>query len=200
MTGPPRLLSLGSVFAGLPTCGVLGCLLLAAGGCSSGLSPSQRVASELSAIGQTAATTFPFAGKVLVDGLPPQSTSPDERIVVVLFDRAQPKLSANNRPHAECNPRGEFAFTTYGGGDGVKPGEYVVVIAKLTREKGHNYSGPDKLQNLYSDPDKNEKNPEFTVKHTAAKSDYVFDLKVAGQEPVTTPGPLAVTQIGQRTD
>lgn len=50
---------------------LLGCLLTAISGCSNGLASSQKVDKELSAIGKTRQTVFPFAGKVLVDGLPP---------------------------------------------------------------------------------------------------------------------------------
>ena len=186
-----------SGFPGLAICGVIGCFLLAAEGCSNSLSPNQRVEKELSQIGKTKQDVDPFAGKVLVDGLPAESKTPDERVVVVLFNRAKPDLRVTSRPYATCNRQGEFSFTTYTPNDGVEPAEYVVAIAQLSfQKKGHNFLGPDGLQNLYNDPDKNEKEPEFTVKHASpGKTDYVFDLKLAGREPVSDPGPRAVTQI-----
>lgn len=187
---------MGSVSWRLAICGVIGCFLLAAEGCSNSLTPSQRVEKELSLVGQSKRKLFPFAGKVLVDRLPAEFKTPDERFVVVLFDRAQPDLRVTDRPYATCNRQGEFSFTTYTPNDGVEPGEYVVAIAQLSKEKGRSFSGPDRLQNLYNDPDKNEKEPEFTVKHASpGKSDYEFDLKLAGREPVSEPGPRAVTQI-----
>lgn len=175
---------------------LLGCLLTAISGCSNGLASSQKVDKELSAIGKTRQTVFPFAGKVLVDGLPPQSNGSERRIVVVLFNQAEPNVPVTRRPQAVCNPNGEFTFTTYVPKDGVPPADYVVTIAQLSKEKGRTFSGPDGFQNLYNDPNANEKSPEFAVKHAdPGKTNYVFDLKTAGREPVATPGPRAVTQI-----
>ena len=187
----------GPVTRSLALCVVLGCCLLAAEGCGSSMSPTQRVEKELSVIGLGRHELYPFAGKVLVDGLPPQSKTPDQTVVVVLFNRAQPDLRVASRPHANCNKQGEFWFSTYSPKDGLESGEYVVAIAQLSlQERGHNLLGPDGFQNLYNDPDKNEKEPEFAVKHVSpGKSDYVFDLKLAGREPVTTPGPRSVTQL-----
>jgi hypothetical protein len=194
MVGRPRSVSLNLVIRV-----VLGCFLLGAGGCSKSLSPNQRVEKELSQIGKSTVAVSPFAGKVLVDGQPAQGTAPNQKIIVVLFKRGQPNLRMNERPHAECNGRGEFAFTTYNSADGVEPGEYVVAIAQLfVRSKDNSCEGPDGLQNLYNDPDKNEKIPEFTISHSSpGKTDYAFDLKLAGQEPVSTPGPRAVTEISE---
>jgi hypothetical protein len=174
----------------------LGCLLPAFAGCGGGLTPSQKVDQELTAIGKMKMRVFPFAGKVLVDGLPPQSDGADRRIIVVLFNRAKADLPVTRRPQAVCNPQGEFAFTTYVPKDGVEAGDYVVTIAQLSKEKGRSYLGPDGYQNLYNDPDANEKDAEFAVKHAdPGKTNYVFDLKMAGREPVSKPGPQAVTQI-----
>jgi hypothetical protein len=192
MVGRPRSVSLNLVIRV-----VLGCFLLGGGGCSKKLSPNQRVEKELSQIGKSAAAVLPFAGKVLVDGQPAQGTTPSQKIVVVLFDRTQPKLRVNERPHAECNDKGEFAFTTYSSADGVPPGEYVVAIAQLfVRSKDNSCEGPDGLKNLYNDPEKNDKIPEFTINHASpGKTDYVFGLKLAGEEPVSTPGPRTVSEI-----
>jgi len=192
MVGRPRSVSLN-----LLTRMFLGCLLLGAAGCGKKLSPNQRVEKELSQLGKSTAAVLPFAGKVLVDGQPAQGTTPSQKIVVVLFNRAQPKLPVNERPHAECNERGEFAFTTYSSADGVAPGEYVVAIAQLfVRSKDNSCEGPDGLKNLYNDPDKNDKIPEFTINHAPpGKTDYVFNLKLAGEEPVSTPGPRSVSEI-----
>ncbi len=192
-----RSLSMGSVSRSLAICGVLGGFLLAAEGCSNSLTPSQRVEKELSQVGRNKQKVFSFAGKVLVDGQPPPSKTSRETVVVMLFDRGRPDLPVTGRPYATCNRQGEFSFTTYTPKDGVEPAEYVVVIAQLSlQEKAHNFVGPDGLQNLYNDPDKNDKEPEFTVNHASpGKSDYEFDLKLAGREPVSDAGPRAVTQI-----
>jgi hypothetical protein len=185
---------LRSVSSDLALCGVLGCFLLAAG-CNK--SSDQRLDEELSRTGQSKRSVFPLAGKVLVDGQPAQGATPGQKIIVVLFNRAQPNLRVSQRPAVQCNERGEFSFSTYGSGDGIDPGEYVVVIAQLFANKEHDFcEGPDGLKNLYNDPDKNGKIPEFTINHASpGKTDYIFDLKLAGKDPDSTPGPRAVTEI-----
>ena len=56
--------------------------------------------------------------------------------------------------------------------------------------------GPDQLKNLYNDPDKNKSIPEFHIDHKApGRKDYVFDLKLAGKEPVEPPGQFALTSL-----
>jgi hypothetical protein len=90
---------------------------------------------------------------------------------------------------------------SYERGDGVPTGSYVVLFAELIptplmatkRSKG--LRGPDGLMNLYNDPDRNKQDVQFKIDITPpGKSDYAFDLKVAGKE-AATPGPHAVTEI-----
>jgi hypothetical protein len=171
---------------------LVGCLVLAAGGCGH----TQRIDQELAKIGKTKANVYPLAGKVLVDGQTPQ-LSRGEKIAVVLFDAAKPTLSVRERPLALCNTQGEFAFGTYDTADGIGPGDYVVAIAKLfCRSKDNALEGPDEFKNLYNDPDQNAKLPTFAIKHAApGKSNYVFELELAGHEPVSTPGSRSVTAI-----
>lgn len=77
-------------------------------------------------------------------------------------------------------------------GDGVKTGTYVVTFAQ-PKLVGERRRGPDALENLYNDPDKNAQVPEFKIDHQAPeKKDYVFDLKVAGM-PRGTTGPHSFT-------
>ena len=60
-------------------------------------------------------------------------------------------------------------------------------MAQLSKEKAHNFAGPDGFQNLYNDPDTNDKEPELTVNHASpGKTNYVFDLKLAGRQPEST--------------
>ena len=48
----------------------------------------------------------------------------------------------------------------------------------------------------YNDPDKNAGKPEFHVELTPpGKTDYAFNLKVAGEQPVDQPGPKATTEV-----
>lgn len=179
---------------------VVGVLGLAFSGCSSSSSPAQRVETELTKIGKSTTPVSPLAGKVEVDGQAPQGVLASQRIVVVLFDQAKPTLGVAERPFAVCNERGEFAFTTYSNSDGVPPADYVVTFAQLcVRAKDGSLIGPDGLKNLYNDPDKNEKSEQFLIKHAApGKKDYAFELKEAGQEPATAPGPRAVTEMINR--
>lgn len=186
-----------SLEAALGSCAIFGCLLAALSGCGGGLTPDQRVEAGLKAFHQSKRQVCPFAGKVTVDGLPAQSKTPHQRIFIVLFDRSNHDLKVTDRPYAACNEKGEFSFTKYVPHDGVEPGEYVVAIAQLSkgRREGQ-FSAPDEFQNLYNDPDKNEIEPTLVVKHASpGNKDYVFDLRVAGREPVSDPGPRAVTGI-----
>jgi hypothetical protein len=189
-----RMRSLG---AAVGNGAIFGCLVLALSGCGGSLTPDQRVEAGLKALHQSKLQVFPFAGKVMVDGLPAPSKTVHQRILVVLFDRAKHDLQVTDRPCAACNEKGEFSFTKYIPHDGVEPGEYVVAIAQLFkgRREGR-FSGPDGFQNLNNDPDKNELEPMFVIKHASpGKKDYVFDLRVAGREPVSDPGSRAVTRI-----
>jgi hypothetical protein len=57
---------------------------------------------------------------------------------------------------------------------------------------------PDGLSNLYDDPDQNSQNKDLVVELTApGKTNFLFNLETAGKDPVTTPGPHAVTKIGK---
>ncbi len=174
--------------------GILACLLTAAIGCGHS---DARLLQAIAKTGHDKRPVYPLAGKVTIDGQIPPSAAPNQKLIVMLFDRAQPKLTVNQRPYVECNLQGEFAFTTYKVGDGIFPGDYVIVFAQLTLDRtDDSYRGPDALKNLYSDPDKNATNPEFSIKHEApGKSNYVFNLAVAGQEAVSEPGPRSVTTI-----
>jgi len=55
------------------------------------------------------------------------------------------------------------------------------------------------IQSVYiDDPDQNSQNKDLVVELTApGKTNFVFNLETAGKDPVTTPGPHAVTKIGR---
>ncbi len=94
-----------------------------------------------------------------------------------------------------CRKDGSFTFYTYTAGDGVPVGSYVVLFAELHPSRQKGLIQPDGLKNLYDDPDKNGQNKDFVV--TVAepgKTDYDFNLDLAGKEPAT-PGPHAVAEI-----
>jgi hypothetical protein len=138
-----------------------------------------------------------FSGHVTVDGQPPSEGT-------TLF------IALNNAEHPEPNPKllapcdadGHFEFKTYEKGDGVPVGTYIVEFVGLKKQmvKGRarvvRFVGPDTLNNLYNDPEKNKDNPTFKVDVTQpGRTDYEFELKVAGQQPVASPGKLAITKV-----
>lgn len=139
-------------------------------------------------------SVYPLAGKVLVDGHPPVGSG---IVIVMLYQRG---LGRDMQRWAKCDKEGRFVFTSYRTGDGVRAGRYVVVIAQLERRQGQHkfieYVGPDKLNNIYNDPDVNERIAEFNIVHAApGKDDYVFDLKVKANAQVKSPGKDALTEI-----
>jgi hypothetical protein len=174
-----------------------GCRLLAAfapllvAGCSGGQSADQALDKSLAAVGQQRTTVYPLAGRVTVDGAPPQ-LEPGERIIVMLEDPAKP---GTRGPYVPVDDSGEFTFQSYAAADGLQPGTYIVTFAKLRKKRG-GYVGPDGFHNLYNDPEKNQTEyPDFKIEHQApGKKDYAFDLKIAGREAVPAT-PKALTHI-----
>ena len=172
--------------------GAIGALaVFAAVGCSKSAN-NQSLEALLKQTGQNRAALYPLAGKVTIDGQPPQFVRPN-RLIVMLNDPNNPDLT--RRPCRECNEEGEFAFGTYTKKDGVPAAKYIVTFAVL-KITMRGLLGPDQLNNLYNDPDRNEKVAEFNIVHEApGREDYAFDLKVAGQPAVGMPGPKALTEL-----
>jgi hypothetical protein len=134
-----------------------------------------------------------FAGTVTADGQPPAKGTV---FLVILNDPKKPTPKNRPRQYAVSTPEGTFEFSTRLKGDGTLPGSYIVTFAQLHPHGRRGYFPPDELKNLYNDPEKNTQNPEFHIELAApGKADYTFDLKVAGQEPVATPGPNATTDV-----
>lgn len=151
-----------------------------------------------------------FAGHVRVDGQPP---SQDGTLFVILNDPQH--LVPGGKTYTNCDEQGHFVFTTYLTGDGAPTGKYVVTLvqfhlggagnghgATLVRPPGmpgmlsQDYVGPDGLKNLYSDPEKNKDNPNFVVEVAdPGRTDYDFNLTVAGSEPVKAPSTYAATRL-----
>jgi hypothetical protein len=127
---------------------------------------------------------------VTIDGLPPASKA-WKSLVAVLYDPQKPDETP---AFALVRDDGHFHFTE----DGVEPGHYVLAFAVLKRNR-RTFIGPDRLNNLYNDPDVNAKtHPEFVIDHEKpGKTDYEFNLEVAGKDPVKSPGPHAVTQASR---
>jgi hypothetical protein len=165
-------------------------VLAAAAGCSGNQSPEQRIKLALEQSGMTGTALYPIAGTVTIDGLPPTfEDDRKKRLVITLYDPQKPDAK---HLHTMARADGSFRFTE----DGIGPGHYVLAFAVLRRKGPQNFIGPDALNNLYNDPDLNAKSlPQFVIDHEKpGKRDYEFNLEVVGKEPVTAPGPHAVTQ------
>jgi hypothetical protein len=166
-------------------------------GCGGAPSAQARIDGEMQRMGKTRDKVFPLAGRVLLDGQPANFKKASQKLIVMLNDPAHPEAPLGARPFVECGPDGRFTFNSYLEADGVPSGHYVVTFAQLIYRKKRGHCGPDGLKNLYNDPDENVKVAEFNIDHHApGKTDYVFDLQVAGREPISSPGPKALVAIG----
>jgi len=168
-------------------------VLAAAAGCSRAQSPEARIQKALAVAGMKASAQYRIAGTVTIDRMPPAFTERKQHLVAVLYDPEKPDFPMARRPHTLVGDDGHFAFTE----DGFAPEHYVLTFAVLRRKGPGNFIGPDGLNNLYNDPDVNAKShPELVIDHKApGKTDYEFNLDVAAQQPVTSPGPHAVTNV-----
>jgi hypothetical protein len=168
--------------------GVLASLVvgLAATGCNRPQSERERLEKSLEVNGRTEATVVKFAGTVTVDGQPPTGDR-HFPLFVMAYDPKKP-LKGRQLPFStRCNKEGHFEFNTYGTGDGLPAGEYIVIFAWPKAD------GSDGLKNLFNDPDKNAQDERFKLNLTSpGKTDYLYDLQVAGRDPVTSPGEHAV--------
>ena len=73
-----------------------------------------------------------------------------------------------------------------------------MLFAQLIYDPRMGFFGPDGLKNLYNDPEINSKKPEFLIDHQApGKTDYTFNLSVAGGTPPEAPGPKAFVGSGR---
>jgi hypothetical protein len=169
----------------------LACLAI---GCGSGeQTAEQALQAQLKQANIERHAVFPLAGHVMIDGKPPGSDT--NVVVVMLNDVTKPEVPVTIRPHTTCEPGGDFTFSTYLGGDGVAPGQYIATFAMLAESKGGPL-GPDQLKNLYNDPEKNKGIPDFHIDHKQpGRKDYAFDLKLAGKDAIGSPGRFALTGL-----
>jgi len=166
-------------------------------GCSGRENADQSLDRALQESNRTRDATAKFAGKVTIDGQKP-ALGRGQSLVVMLYDPQKPPADRQLMPRAaRCRPDGSFTFNTYGTDDGAPVGNYIILFAVLKAAKG-GFRGPDGLKNLYNDPDKNDKIPDYRLDLKApGKTDAAFDLTVAGKDPVTTPGLHAATGIAK---
>jgi hypothetical protein len=177
-------------------CSVAAIVFFAIGGCGRGKTADDRINAELARTGGSREAVFPFSGKVTVDGTVYALAKKNRRLVVALFLAAPSEQSTAAAAFAECNSDGSFAFETIREGDGVAPGDYIITFADLTYRRKGGYRGPDGLKNLYNDPSQNAKHPEFRIDHHApGRTDYEFDLRVAGEERIVQPGQRPLTSV-----
>jgi hypothetical protein len=173
--------------------------LLSLVGCSRQESAEQALNKALIDAGQTRVEVFPLGGSVTIDGGAPMFAKGRQRVYVMLNDLKAPEAPMHERRYAVCDSNGQFTFQTYVRGDGVAAGNYVVTFAVLHDTRKSGVVGPDGLKNLYNDPEKNARIPEFKIEHKApGKSDYLFNLAVAGETAVSQPGKFALTGIKDR--
>jgi hypothetical protein len=188
MLRPPKLVFLQG---GLP---LIALLFIA--GCSSGQNANRALDASLAANNLTREKVYPLAGKITVDGMAPELAD-GERIVVMLIDIAKPEQEPGVvGPYTTVDKSGQFAFRTYEADDGIAPGTYVAIIAKLEAKKKKGLIGPDGFHNLYNDPDRNQKeHAELKIEHQApGKKNYQFDLQVAGRDSLE-PSSKSLTKI-----
>jgi hypothetical protein len=161
-------------------------LSLISAGCSHTPSASDSLDEALKVNSQPRTSVAKFSGTVTVDGNPP-AVDPRNLFYVFAYDPKHPPKGRHPPLSALCDKNGHFQFNTYGTGDGLPPGSYVMLFAHPKMVGG------DGLKNLYNDPDQNAKDDRFRVELTApGKTDWKFDLVVEGKDPVTAPGPNAV--------
>jgi hypothetical protein len=170
-------------------------VIASAAGCTRQSGPA--VDDLLKASGQSKMDVCPLAGRLTIDGHGPDADGKADlkhRIIIVAHSADNLDAPVSGLGKVICKPNGEFAFSMYGGEkDGLPTGKYVLTVAKLLFDRKRGYVGPDRLKNLYNDPEKNSRIPEFVVDlQPPGKTDYVIELQVDGRDPVT-PGPKAVT-------
>jgi hypothetical protein len=151
------------------------------------------------------------SGHLSIDG---QAAPKGTRVYVILNDFEHPEIPDKEGPKqfTHCDPEGNFTFKTYVTGDGVPCGKYVatfVCFRSVTKRNGkgggfggvspnrqRQYAGPDELKNLYSDPKKNKSDPNLVLNvQSPGRTDYEFNLSVAGKDPVVTPSEFAPTHL-----
>jgi hypothetical protein len=171
---------------------VLCALLLS--GCTKTTSSEERVNENLKGAGISKSVLGKVAGTVTIDGKTLEEAGfPSRDLVAILYDLKNPPSSKNPLLFTLIKPDGSFEFSTYDKGDGVPVGSYMLLFdaLKFSRAPKREYHEPDRLKNLYNDPDKST----FPIEvKEPGKTDYQFNLELEGKEQ-GTPGSKSVTRI-----
>jgi hypothetical protein len=156
-------------------------------GCNTSPSTNQRLADAYQESGIKPVPLFPLAGKVTIDNEAPTPKAPAS-LLIVAYDVSKPDSRAAEHAFGGAAPDGSFEFP-----GGLPPGKYVMLFAELQSRHIKGFRGADGLHNLYNDPEVNANKPEFVIDHQApGKTDYKFNLTVAGETPPAAPGPKAL--------
>ena len=126
-------------------------------------------------------------GVVTVDG------SPINELTVRLVKEGEEAPTPTD-PRALTKPDGKFHFTTYLEGDGVRPGNYVVLVEHLSKMGSGGWTGPDKLNNLYNHI--REPAKTLVVTENSPIKDLRIELEFQGRAPKKAP-PYGVTHAGK---
>jgi hypothetical protein len=161
-------------------------ILLLSFGCEGRQSTAQRLEKAYESAGIDPVKAYPLGGRITVDNEPPVAKSETTRLVAIAYDAATPDVKAKSNARAFVKPDGSFELPA------LPPGKYVMLFAQLGYNPRRGFVGADGLKNLYNDPDVNSKKAEFLIDHQApGKTDYTFNLSVAGETPPAAPGPKA---------
>jgi hypothetical protein len=166
-------------------------MVLVAGvsGCGGGKT-QERMQQQLAETKGSNSPVAKFSGKVTIDGdVPPVPAK--YALVLMLYSDKDTQPGHETIYHTVCDKDGNFEFTRYSKGDGVPPGSYTVLFEELMPRRGSRFTGADQLKNLYNDPDTSPFHVDISP---PGKTDWGFNLEVAGKDPAT-PGPHAVKQI-----
>ena len=96
-------------------------------GCGGTQSAGQALDNALAQAVTAKESVYPLAGKVTIDGAPPQFDKRDT-LVVMLNDSDKLDVPSLEKKHAQTNQEGAFSFSTYAKNDGVKPGKYILTL------------------------------------------------------------------------
>jgi hypothetical protein len=161
-------------------------------GCEGRQSTAERLEKAYKSAGMDPVAVYPLGGTITVDNAAPVAKPETAQLVAIAYDAAKPDAKAKSNARAFVKPDGSFELP-------LPPGKYVMLFAQLVHNPRMGFFGSDGLKNLYNDPDVNSKKPEFLIDHQApGKTDYTFNLSVAGETPPAAPGPKALVGSGPR--